>query len=184
MTRNSTKPIAALACCAALALCLIGSGCAHAPKRRMTVTAYCGCSQCCGWTRGSWKYLKLNVWNRYYASGPARGKPYRGYTASRTRPREPNPGLVSLDSLVHPWMIPLRILFFPWLLVPHPGTVAADTNYYPFGTVMDIPGYGKGIVEDRGSAIRGPNRIDIFYHSHSRALQWGRQKIPVVIKKR
>jgi 3D (Asp-Asp-Asp) domain-containing protein len=37
-----------------------------------------------------------------------------------------------------------------------------DAEHYPFGTIMDIPGYGRGIVEDRGSAIKGPNRIDLF----------------------
>jgi 3D (Asp-Asp-Asp) domain-containing protein len=34
------------------------------------------------------------------------------------------------------------------------GTIAADTRYYPYGTVMKIPGYGKGVVEDTGSAIK------------------------------
>ena len=42
------------------------------------------------------------------------------------------------------------------------GTIAADTKYYPYGTVMIIPGYGKGVVEDIGGAIKGPNRLDVF----------------------
>jgi len=58
------------------------------------------------------------------------------------------------------------------------GTVAADTSRYPFGTLMYIPGYGWGVVQDRGRAIRG-DRIDVFFKSHKRALQWGRQRVEV-----
>lgn len=32
-----------------------------------------------------------------------------------------------------------------------PGTIAADTSLFPFGTVMHVPGYGYGRVEDRGT---------------------------------
>ena len=56
------------------------------------------------------------------------------------------------------------------------GTIAADTAYYPFGTIMHVPGYGYGRVEDRGSAIKGPNRIDIFFDSRKDALEWGRRR--------
>jgi hypothetical protein len=158
------------------------SACSHTQQRAMTVTAYCNCSKCCSWTRGSWTFLKLNFWNRYYSSGPNKGQPYHGRTASGTKPRQYNPGLFSLNSLARPWMIPVRILVPP-LILAHPGTVAADTDYYSFGTILDIPGYGRGIVEDRGSAIKGPNRLDVYYRSHSRALQWGRQTVPVTIHK-
>jgi len=80
-------------------------------------------------------------------------------------------------------MIPPRLIF-PWLILPRSGTIAADTGHYPFGTIMDIPGYGLGVVEDRGAAIKGPNRIDLFFNSHQKALNWGRKKIPVKIKKK
>ncbi len=78
-------------------------------------------------------------------------------------------------------MIPLRIILFPWLLLPQDGTIAADTRHYPFGTRMYIPGYGYGVVEDRGSAIVGPGIIDVYHNSHGSALQWGRQKLEVTI---
>ncbi len=55
-----------------------------------------------------------------------------------------------------------------------PGTIAADTRLYPFGTIMYVPGYGYGRVEDRGGAIRG-QKLDLFYRTHQQALQWGRQ---------
>lgn len=168
--------------CLAVFLAMLFSGCAGVRTRTIETTAYCGCKKCCSWTRGSWKYLKLNIWNRYYSGGPDKGKPYHGKTANGKTPRQYYPGLFSLDSLKRPWVLPFRIVFFPWLLLPQPGTIAADTKHYPFGTVMEIPGYGKGIVEDRGSAIKGPARIDLFFDSHHKALQWGRQKKPVSIR--
>ncbi|MBI2434586.1 MAG: 3D domain-containing protein [Candidatus Hydrogenedentes bacterium] len=61
-----------------------------------------------------------------------------------------------------------------------PGTIAADISKYPFGTVMYIPGYGYGRVEDRGSAIQGEH-IDLYFKKHRRALAWGSQKKPVVV---
>ena len=61
------------------------------------------------------------------------------------------------------------------------GTVAADTRYYAFGTVMKIPGYGIGRVEDRGGAIQGPARIDLFFKTHQQALQWGRRRVRVQV---
>lgn len=103
-----------------LSLTILFSGCAATQRetRTMEVTAYCNCGKCCGWERGSWKCLKLDVWNKYISSGPMKGKPYTGRTSSGTKPREPQPGLFSADSVVHPWMIPLRTVFFPWLLFP------------------------------------------------------------------
>jgi hypothetical protein len=162
---------------------ILCSGCATGVKHTMVVTAYCGCSECCSWHRGSWRYLKLNFWNRYVDSGPGKGRPYSGRTASGTKPQTYDPGLISADSLVHPWMIPLRIVFFPWMLLPDKGTIAADTDYYPFGTRMYVPDYGWGVVEDRGSAIKGPNRIDVFFPSHQEALEWGRRRLKVKIVK-
>ena len=61
------------------------------------------------------------------------------------------------------------------------GTVAADTQYYPFGSRMNIPGYGWGVVMDRGGAITGPGHIDIFFPSHNQALKWGRRILPVTV---
>lgn len=147
-------------------------------------TAYCGCSSCCSWERGSWAYLKLDVWNRYVSAGKRAGAPYSGKTASGTKPREPEAGLFSMDSLYRPWMIPIRIVLFPWYLLPHDGTIAADTTYYPFGTRMYVPGYGWGVVEDRGGAIKGPKRIDLYYTSHTEALKWGRKNVRVTIEKK
>jgi 3D (Asp-Asp-Asp) domain-containing protein len=34
---------------------------------------------------------------------------------------------------------------------------------------------------DRGSAIVGPAHIDIFFPSHTQALNWGRRVLPVTV---
>lgn len=54
------------------------------------------------------------------------------------------------------------------------GTIAADTRYYPFGTIMYIPDYGWGRVEDIGGDIKGMH-VDLFFPSHRQALEWGRE---------
>lgn len=60
-----------------------------------------------------------------------------------------------------------------------PGIVAAPPTL-PFGTIVDVPGYGRAKVADRGSAIQG-DRIDVFFKSHQKALEWGRQNLTVVL---
>ena len=54
---------------------------------------------------------------------------------------------------------------------------AADKSI-PFGTMLDIPGYGVVPVLDRGGAIKG-NRIDVYFDTHEAALQWGRKQLTV-----
>jgi len=158
------------------------TGCAAGPETRIIeTTAYCGCGQCCSWDRGSWSYLKLDFWNRYVNAGHSKGRRYTGKTAANTNPVEPQPGLMSFDSLRTPWKIPMRAIF-PWLWFSHDGTIAADTKYYPFGTRMFIPGWGWGVVLDRGGAIKGPDRIDLYFESHHDALRWGRRRLKVTIE--
>ena len=151
-------------------LTLLVAGCAVRPvSKQMETTAYCGCDQCCGWERASWRFLKLDFWNRYVSAGRCKGADYSGKTARGTEPVEPKPGLLSTDSLTHPWMIPVRIVF-PWLWLQRDGTIAADTQYYPFGTRLYIPGYGYGVVEDRGGVIKGMDRLDAFFTCYQKAL--------------
>ena len=79
-----------------------------------TVTAYCGCFECCGkWSDGT------------FADGtPIGGK-----------------------------------------------VVAADISI-PFGTILNIPEYGKAIVRDRGGKIKG-NKLDVYFKDHQTARNWG-----------
>jgi 3D (Asp-Asp-Asp) domain-containing protein len=60
------------------------------------------------------------------------------------------------------------------------GVIAADISTYPYGTRMYVPGYGWGVVHDRGREIKG-NHIDVFFDSHDDALKWGTQKLTVTV---
>lgn len=62
------------------------------------------------------------------------------------------------------------------------GTIAADTDRYPYGTRMYIPGYGWGEVHDTGSGIRG-DHIDIFFPDIKDAKAWGRRYLDVTIER-
>lgn len=66
------------------------------------------------------------------------------------------------------------------------GTIAADPRIFPFGTVLRIPGYGIGIVEDIGGMIRG-HHIDLFMgigeQGLKRCFAFGRQKIRIEVLK-
>nr|MBS9408334.1 hypothetical protein [Streptococcus oralis] len=39
-------------------------------------------------------------------------------------------------------------------------TIAADLRVFPIGTILFVPGYGYGVVADKGGAIKG-NRLDL-----------------------
>ena len=60
--------------------------------------------------------------------------------------------------------------------------VAADTDFLPFGTRLQIPGYDSAPVEviDRGGAIKG-RKLDVFFPTHDQALEWGRRTIDVTV---
>lgn len=60
-------------------------------------------------------------------------------------------------------------------------TIAADTSLFPFGTRVRIDGH-EYVVEDRGGAIKG-YRIDIYFDSHTEALQFGRRKVEMEVLK-
>jgi len=68
---------------------------------------------------------------------------------------------------------------------PKKGTLAADPDRLPYGTQIDIPGYGPGIVEDTGGALRNDKeniRIDVYMDSYEEAIEWGRQELIIKIK--
>lgn len=63
-------------------------------------------------------------------------------------------------------------------------TVAADLDVFPLGTILFIPGYGYGIVADKGSAIQG-NKIDLYYETVEDVYsKWGKKKVEVYIVKK
>jgi 3D (Asp-Asp-Asp) domain-containing protein len=54
-------------------------------------------------------------------------------------------------------------------------TIAADLNILPIGTVVEIEGIGRRIVQDKGGSIKG-NRLDLYFQRHSDALRFGKQE--------
>ena len=62
------------------------------------------------------------------------------------------------------------------------GLICAADPKYPFGTKMDIPGYGVASVEDRGGAIKG-NKLDLLFETHQEALNFGRHTLKVKVWK-
>ena len=176
-------------------------------REELEVTGYCGCGACCGWEWGLWLgpagYLGLGpgprvalrqrrapprgsgretaLLDRYWRETALRGQPYDGTTASLTLPREARRGPLHPESLRRPGALLLRAALFPVALLGRRGTVAADTAHFPFGTQVHVPGYGWGVVEDRGGGVKGPRRLDLYFSSHRRALEWGRQSKKCVV---
>lgn len=60
-------------------------------------------------------------------------------------------------------------------------TIAADLSVYPLGTILYIPGYGYGVVADKGGAIKG-NKIDLYYPTVEDVYQqWGKKHVEVYL---
>lgn len=60
-------------------------------------------------------------------------------------------------------------------------TIAVDTNVIPLGKKVVIEGFNTVFeAQDTGSAIK-ENIIDVYFESHEKALQFGRQKRKVWI---
>lgn len=61
--------------------------------------------------------------------------------------------------------------------------IAADTELFPFGSLLSVPGYACGEVVpvlDTGSAIKG-TRLDVLYPEHDQAIDWGVRTLNVQI---
>jgi 3D (Asp-Asp-Asp) domain-containing protein len=62
-----------------------------------------------------------------------------------------------------------------------PGTVAVDPRIIPLGSRLRIPGYGRGVALDTGSAVKGLH-IDLWMASCRAARAWGIRTLRVTIK--
>ena len=58
-------------------------------------------------------------------------------------------------------------------------TIAVDPDLIPYGSKVIING-NTYIAEDCGGAIQS-NRVDIFFDSHSEALEWGVRKVEALV---
>ena len=57
-------------------------------------------------------------------------------------------------------------------------SIAADPALFAMGACVWLRGLGRRTVQDTGSAIVGP-RLDLFFESHERALEFGVQWLEV-----
>ncbi|MGZ0050624.1 3D domain-containing protein [Brevibacillus gelatini] len=63
-------------------------------------------------------------------------------------------------------------------------TIAADLRIFPLGTILYIPGYGYGVVADKGGAIRG-HKIDLYFETKQDVFdQWGKKTVDVYVVRR
>jgi len=62
-----------------------------------------------------------------------------------------------------------------------PGISIAAGPSVPFGTEIYVPGYGVGVVHDRGGLI-SDKHIDLMFATRGQALNWGRQTMTVWVK--
>ncbi|MCL6572051.1 MAG: 3D domain-containing protein [Bacillus sp. (in: Bacteria)] len=60
-------------------------------------------------------------------------------------------------------------------------TIAADLTVFPIGTVLFVPGYGYGVVADKGGAIKG-NELDLYYETVEDVYKlWGKKKVEIYV---
>ena len=66
---------------------------------------------------------------------------------------------------------------------PGPEYAAADPSRLPYGTKLNIPGYGAVEIQDTGGALRNYEGIavDLYFETYSEAMQWGVQYLEVEI---
>lgn len=60
------------------------------------------------------------------------------------------------------------------------GVVAVDPRLIPLGTRLFIPGYGRGIAADVGTAIKG-RIIDLWMPNDTAARKWGRKSVTITV---
>jgi 3D (Asp-Asp-Asp) domain-containing protein len=60
------------------------------------------------------------------------------------------------------------------------GVVAVDPKLISLGTQMYVPGYGRAIAADVGTAIKG-RIIDLWMPTDAAARKWGRRTVTITI---
>jgi 3D (Asp-Asp-Asp) domain-containing protein len=60
------------------------------------------------------------------------------------------------------------------------GVVAVDPKLIPLGTRLFVPGYGRAIAADVGTAIKG-RIIDLWMPTTAAARSWGRKTLVITV---
>ena len=95
---------------------------------------------------------------------------------SEPEPPEPEPETVTFEATAYTWT-GYRTATGTW---PSRGTVAADPNVIPLGSVLYVEGYGPAVAADTGGDIKG-QRVDLYMDSYEEAIQFGRREVQVEV---
>jgi 3D (Asp-Asp-Asp) domain-containing protein len=95
-------------------------------------------------------------------------------TMPREEPQEPEPMIFEATAYCYTGN---RTATGTW---PSRGTIAVDPTIIPLGTRLFVEGYGEGIAEDTGGAIKG-EILDLYMESESECWDWGRRQVEVKI---
>ena len=60
------------------------------------------------------------------------------------------------------------------------GVVAVDPKVIPLGTKLHVPGYGRSIAADVGTAVKG-RIIDLWFPTKGAARDWGRRTVTITV---
>jgi 3D (Asp-Asp-Asp) domain-containing protein len=60
------------------------------------------------------------------------------------------------------------------------GVVAVDPKVIPLRSRLHIPGYGRGIAADVGTAVKG-RIIDLWFPTRAEARAWGRRTVVITV---
>ncbi len=95
-------------------------------------------------------------------------------TMPREEPQEPEPMIFEATAYCYTGN---RTATGTW---PSRGTIAVDPEVIPLGSKLYVEGYGEGIAEDTGGAIKG-EIIDLYMESEAECWDWGRRQVEVRI---
>lgn len=59
-------------------------------------------------------------------------------------------------------------------------TIAVDPSVIPYGSIVEIEGYGTYVAEDCGGAVKG-NIVDIYIPNYNDCIKFGRRKANVYV---
>ena len=67
-----------------------------------------------------------------------------------------------------------------------PFGIAVEPKLLPYRIELDVPGYGRAMVDDTGgamrqSALKGTVHLDLRFQSHQEALNWGVRRMWIAV---
>lgn len=63
------------------------------------------------------------------------------------------------------------------------GSIAVDPRVIPLGSIIHVPGYGRGKAVDTGRLVKG-RRIDCWLPSRGACVRWGVRRVRVRVERK